>query len=523
MTTETRYPAPSAIPAHRPGTRPAALTAIYWVLGALALSLVALLTLRAIPAYDLYWQLKTGEIILSTHHVPRTDLLSYTAFGDRWYVQEWLSEVLFISLWKTLGKDSLIYLRVLMITGAFALVLWRSLRRSGRPLVSIGMTLLAAWGSAYFFDNRPQMATYLGTAALLLILDECRAGRWTKALWSIPPLMLLWANLHAGFFLGLALLWAYTLSDLAEWAANREIPAERLLVQVVVTLAASVAPLMNPNGWHAYTYPFLLQGHDAMRNTIGEWFSPDFHREELKPFGALLLTGVASLAFSVRRRGLGDIVIVLALTAMSLDANRHGPLLAIAGAPIFAEHLGAAGRAVETWVADRWKAATGVTLAPREVFGPPWRWAAVLLTAAGLFSLVSAKASGLPRGSWFDAYTEADQLPKAALDWMDSQKIEGNILNAYEWGGYCAWRWYPKRRVFIDGRAEVYFQHGWDDYYAIAMLQPGWGDRLNANRVDWMLLSPTTTSVGNAAMATGEWAVAYQDDKAVILRRKKPL
>src|SRR5690242_8155195 len=165
MTTETRFPAPSSAPARRQGPRPTALTCACWLAGALALALVALLTLRVIPAYDLYWQLKTGEIILSTRHVPKTDLLSYTAFGDRWYVQEWLSEVLFASLWKTLGRESLIYLRMLMITGAFGLVLWRALRRSSRPLVSIGVTLLAAWGSAYFFDNRPQMMTYLGTAA----------------------------------------------------------------------------------------------------------------------------------------------------------------------------------------------------------------------------------------------------------------------------------------------------------------------------------------------------------------------
>src|SRR5437588_422203 len=150
MTTETRYPAPSAVPTHRPRIRPAALTYAYWVIGALALGLVALLTLRAIPAYDLYWQLKTGEVIVSTHQVPKTDLFSYTALGDRWYVQEWLSEVLFISVWKSLGRESLICLRMLVITGAFGLVLWRSMRRSGRPLLSMGMTLLAAWGSAYF-------------------------------------------------------------------------------------------------------------------------------------------------------------------------------------------------------------------------------------------------------------------------------------------------------------------------------------------------------------------------------------
>src|SRR5439155_1397805 len=99
-----------------------------------------------------------------------------------------------------------------------------------RPRLSalpVGLTLLAAWGSAYFFDSRPQMMTFLATAALLLILDEYRAGRWSRGLWLLPPLLLLWTNLHAGFFLGLVLLWAYTLADAAEWAANREAPIHR--------------------------------------------------------------------------------------------------------------------------------------------------------------------------------------------------------------------------------------------------------------------------------------------------------
>jgi hypothetical protein len=519
MTTQTRSPAPRSAPPGLPRSRASALTLAYWLIGVLALVLVALLAVRVIPAYDLYWQLKTGEVIARMGSVPKTDIFSYTASGDPWYVQEWLCELLFYGLWTGLGQESLIFLRLGVIAAAFGLVLWRSLRRSGRPLLSVAMTLLAAWGSAYFFDNRPQMMTFLGTPALLLLFDEYRAGRWTKALWLVPPLLLLWANLHAGFFLGLVLMWAYTLADLAEWAANREIPAPRLRLQVAVTLVATLAPMMNPNGWHAYTYPFLLQGHEQVRNTVGEWFSPDFHRPELKPFGLLLLVGIASLACSVRRRRLGDIVVVLGLIHMSLDANRHGPLLAIAGAPIFAEHVGSAWRAVETWIADRWKAATGVSLTPAEVFGPLWQWAAVLGVGIGLTAALSARAGQLPKESWFDACTQTAEFPKAALDWLETQKIEGNVLNAYEWGGYCAWRWHPRRRIFIDGRAEVYFQHGFDDYYAIWMLQPGWGDRLNTHGVNWILMPPTASLLG-AAVATGEWTVAYQDPKAVILRRK---
>src|SRR5215212_6620193 len=182
MTTATRPPAPSAPPTRRQRTLPSALTIGHWIVAGLTLVFVALLAVKAIPAYDLYWQLKTGEVIAHTRSVPKTDLFSYTAFGDPWYVQEWLCETLFYGLWQTLGKESLIVLRMLVIAGAFGLVLWRSLRRTGRPLLSMGVTLLAAWGSAYFFDSRPQMMTFVATAALLLILDEYRSGRWSKAI-----------------------------------------------------------------------------------------------------------------------------------------------------------------------------------------------------------------------------------------------------------------------------------------------------------------------------------------------------
>src|SRR6476619_3328150 len=112
MTTATRPPAPSSAPTHRPRTRPSALTIGHWIIAGLGLFLVALLAVKAIPAYDLYWQLKTGEVIAHTRSVPKTDLFSYTAFGDPWYAQEWLCEALFYGLWQTLGKASLIVLRM---------------------------------------------------------------------------------------------------------------------------------------------------------------------------------------------------------------------------------------------------------------------------------------------------------------------------------------------------------------------------------------------------------------------------
>src|SRR5579862_9194409 len=43
---------------------------------------------------DLWWHLKVGATILSTHHFPTKDIYSFTAYGSPWIAYEWLGEVL---------------------------------------------------------------------------------------------------------------------------------------------------------------------------------------------------------------------------------------------------------------------------------------------------------------------------------------------------------------------------------------------------------------------------------------------
>ncbi len=43
---------------------------------------------------DLWWHIKVGESILSTHHWPTTDPYSFTASGQPWLAYEWLGDVL---------------------------------------------------------------------------------------------------------------------------------------------------------------------------------------------------------------------------------------------------------------------------------------------------------------------------------------------------------------------------------------------------------------------------------------------
>ena len=64
----------------------------------------------------------------------------------------------------------------------------------------------------------------------------------------------------------------------------------------------------------------------------------------------------------------------------------------------------------------------------------------------------------------------------------------GPLYNDYNWGGYLIWSLYPARKVFIDGRAEIYYSTGTlDDDIRIHNVAPGWHEALDRRGVQVVL------------------------------------
>src|SRR5208337_5422431 len=79
------------------------------------------------------------------------------------------------------------------------------------------------------------------------------------SLWWLPPLMLVWVNVHGGFLLGFVLLGIYWLGSLWTWLTAhetrledslRKIAAGRRVRQLTgVGLLSIAATFINPYGW----------------------------------------------------------------------------------------------------------------------------------------------------------------------------------------------------------------------------------------------------------------------------------
>jgi len=462
----------------------------------LSLGLLAM-TARNATDPDLWWHLRTGQWIVETGHIPHSDPFSFTRFGRPWVSHEWLTEVTFYELWKHLGFTGLIVFSAILTSIGFMLLYFRC---PGKRHWAAAATAIGAFASAPSWGVRPQMFTFT-LASLLLWLVE-RAEERPRLLFWIPPLFLLWLNLHAGFALGLAILLAYAVGLLLETAVG-SIPwpeASAILLRVLLLLIAGLALVpLNPSGAELYRYPFDTLRSPGMRSLIGEWFSPDFHDWLYRPLLLVWLLLLTALACS-RAQPRGRAIVPLLVTAFAaLDAVRHIPIFVLLAMPIIASALA---RSLPSALRER---------TPPALFRPVFNGAVIVLTAV----LASVKLAGLAGNQ---QASEAKHFPQKAVAFLQAGDYPRGVFVYYDWGGYAVWKLYPEYRVFVDGRADLYGDDLLGQFKTAMLLRTGWQKVLDSWNVEAVLLPPSS-ALAQGLLLDRSWRAIFSDSEAIILVR----
>ncbi len=445
---------------------------------------------------DLWWHLRTGEWIMQTGQIPHSDPFSFTRAGSPWVSHEWLAEVAFYEIWKFSGAAGLIVFSAMVTTTGFLLLYWRC---RARPHWAAAAVALGAVAAAPAWGVRPQMFTFV-LASLLLWLLERGEMRPRLLLW-IPPLFLLWLNLHAGFALGPALLIVYG-AGLGWEAAVGEtawIEIRPQLLRVLLTFMACLALVpFNPSGAQLYRYPLDVLRSAGMRSFIVEWLPPNFHQLLYLPVFLIWVALLFALGSS-RARPKGRVAIPLFLTFLAaLDAVRHIPILVLLAVPV---------------IAAAFPASVGEASLPISLrsTSPRLRLAfrvAILALMAG-FAVIRWNSLVRRQGR-----TEAEAFPTHAVDYLRSHPMPARLFVYYDWGGYTIWRLYPEYRVFIDGRADLYGDDLLHEFQQISQLRAGWDKVLGQWGVQAVLVPPSALAQG--LLLDSRWHAEYTDSQAIL-------
>jgi len=458
---------------------------------------------------DTGWHIRTGQYILEHHAVPKQDLFSFSRPGAAWFAWEWLSDVLFAVLFGAGGLKAIVLWAGVVITACATIILRYSIWRGANPLLATVTTLLAVGSSSMHFLARPHLFTLIlfPVSIWMIEADRRKPSRW---IWILIPLGAVWINLHGGYFLFLAILALLAAGTfIEEWQAGRRwIRSGRYLVLFAGCAAAS---LVNPYGiaLHAHVFEYLRS--DWIRNLIQEFQAPTFRTEGQLQLEALLLMGLVVTGLLLQRKQVTHALWLVFLAHSSLISVRHAPIYAAVAAPLIAESASGwwrswAGSQRRTSVA-RIVHQVGEDLIP--AFGRATFWpAAVVLTLA----LVNAPVK------WPTDFP-SEAFPTAMVGQNAQMLQSGRVLTTDQWADYLIYRFYPRQRVFVDGRSDFYGETLGNEYLHLLQGAYDWRGILRRHGFEVALL-PANWPLAEILKLDQDWQVVQHDSQAILFRRR---
>jgi hypothetical protein len=476
------------------GARPWLTLPRLWLV--VVLGAIGALELAQVPsAVDLAYHLKVGELIVAERALPRTDVLAWSTAGRAWLDQNWGAQVALYGIWRLGGFPLLTVASALCTVAAWALVAAACRRRTASLRLIAGAVLAGYLAAAAGFSARPQMFSLLLFAAELYLVEVARTR--PRAALAIPLLMVVWANLHGAFVVGVGLLGIEVAA--AVWRRDRPGAARYLLV----TAGSVAALLVNPWGARVLGYAVALPANPAVTGVVSEW-APATLRQ---PAGVLILAAIAVLVVALVRapspeRAPEQLLRMAVLAGLALWTLRAGAWFGLA-LPI---------------------ALCAVARDPARPAGSergvPVLSGLVLALLAVVLVVVSPPTAGAVLGS----RPELRDAPVAAVSWLAANPQPGRMFNYQPWGSYLEFRLGPGVQVGFDSRAELPPADRWTRYHAVVT------GRWDAERLleEWRVDHVVTSRRGTPALvelleASGGWRLAFSSgDERVYLRVERP-
>ena len=481
---------------------------------------------------DINWLIKTGEIICH-QGLPAVDIFSYTHGGKEWILYQWLFEVIIYKVY-SFGYDQAVGTFAIFLFALTFTVLFILLKQyQVNTFYSILSISLGGWIASATWYARPAIFTYLFVCLFLLLLHISETKN-VRYLWFIPVLFLLWANIHIGFTFGILLFIIFLAYKLFEVIINKDKKGLLFINKLaIVCIISIIATLITPYGIKLYAYMLDLMSSSYMNNNIKELTSPNFHKKQY--FAALLsIFLVISLSF-FQKRQVWFYLICLALTiCMTLLFVRNVPFMGIFAALVIGLQL----QSLQEYVLNndfldafiKWPFEKMLKiqqycinlLKEDTVYKKiPVSFIAVLLFIIGLVCIQNIENF---KKNYEFSLKYPLKRPYRAGKVISKLSIPGNMYTQPAWGSYFIRTLFPKYKVFIDTRFDMYG----DDFFAEAheirkSRGDSWQKVLSKFDVNWILIS--SNSFIAKRIDKGEvsnWFKIYSDSVASIYMRQTP-
>jgi len=469
--------------------------------------------------FDFWWHIKTGQYILENRGLPDKDPFTFTSIENEQEAPDrppvilksyWLSQILLYLVYAYTGAAGTIIFKALVLF-LILLALWSYLNRRGASqVVSFFMLVVLVFFIRDYLGARPQIFSFLFAALCFVSLEASRTEN--KGHWSLPLLMLVWANMHGGFMVGICFILIYAIGVMLGKRPWKEKYPVLLNYSISILLT-----LANPVTYHTLAMFIAAQDSLVLNETL-EFQSPityfnyvSWNWYPLFVFvaGGLVLVMTDIVTRIKRKSGILPVehsLLLIGTSAAALLSMRYGIFFMIIAVPVAA-----------LWLSSRISLTAGLYVRT------------ALLMAVVLLSCFSPLAAAVKTGVLVDESV----IPVRGVEFIRKNSLPSNIYNDISSGGYMAWRLYPEYKTFVDTRVlnpDIYRQYmsilygNMNSFFGI----PEWKALLDNYRIKTIVHGTVNPFTGEIyplmqiLVKDAAWHLVYFDGQIAILTKELP-
>ncbi|MBV8437571.1 MAG: hypothetical protein JOY95_08685 [Silvibacterium sp.] len=424
------------------------------------------------------------------------DMFSRFGAGKPWQAYSWLYELILVRLYQWFRLDGIMVYMGVMLT-AIAAALYRLVSRLQPDFTrNTILTMVVLTAISRLYTPRPWLFTILFFILEINILTQARhTGESRKLLW-LPPLFVLWANIHIQFIDGLMVLGVAACEPLlGRWWKPyvSRLSARSLWLALAACIAAAC---VNPYGTGIYKVARALASQPGVLNTVSEMHALPFR--SLGDFLLLFLTLAAvGVMFRFHRLFPFETLMLALAVVLSFRSQRDIWFLAVIAAVILAEGLPAQSTSAESASQGPQRAAL---------------WTVPLsIAVTALLVFTSAFATQIRNDRLEGAL--AEQMPVKAVEIVRERQYPGALYNTYAWGGFLIWN--LRQPVSIDGRAAFYGDQRIDRSVKTWTGAPDWSSDPDLKSAG-IVIAPVDAALAQLLRMDSRFSVAYEDKIAVV-------
>lgn len=423
--------------------------------------------------YDFFWHLKTGEFIFK-NGIPEYDPFSYNSKG-KWINHAWLYDLILYLIIKFFNFHGIFIFKYFLtfLSGLLIFLICREKNFSFFFALSIIFYSLSI--SRHRLDVRPDSFSIFLFLILLYLLQKEKYK-------FVPFLLIIWVNFHASF------IFALFFSTIYFFYLFLKEKNKNFLIILALSL---IFPILNPFTYKAYILPVLLSFKVKTLSLINpEWLSAPFI--PFLPFYFSTFFIILILIFEKNEKF--KKILYLPTTGMALISLRFHPFFAVSF-PFFLEKE-----------------------------KKPFKY---LFFIFGFFALIFS----LKFYSFFGYGFDKVNLPINEVNFLKKINYPENLFCSPGYGGYLIFNFYPEKKVFWDGRNELYF-HLLEEFSKSLKSKEKWENFLRKYKINSVIIKyqgyqkfkingeifllPWSV----VYFPENEWDLIFWDDSGMVFTRK---